>query len=133
MRNSKAVDKDVPQIKAILKDLDLFFPARMPDDFWVAKEKESVVGVLCLTEIGDDMFLSSVGVIEDKRGLGIARALIETATKDINRTIYLLTVIPGFFEKLGFEACDPPSHLPSRAVMHCDTCAPDKCICMKKE
>lgn len=133
VRYQKAAVEDEPEIRALLMELDLFFPARIPEDFWIAKEKDSVVGVLCLTEMGDDLFLSSVGVVEKERGRGHARALIEAATKDVGGTIYLLTIIPGFFEKLGFKVCEPPPHLPSRAVLHCDTCAPDRCVCMRKE
>ncbi len=128
----RANQKDTPQIKDILRDLDLYHPSRIPDDFWVADENGKIVGVSCLTDYDDFLFLSSVGVIETHRHKGIAKSILEEIFSGTKKDIYLYTIIPDFFKQFGFQIVDAPKKIPSRECLGCESCRLDNCVCMLK-
>lgn len=71
--------------------------------FLVAKENNELLGFGRIRKHqGCDEFCS-LGVIEAKRFNGIAKALIEARIKIATQPIYLVCIIPEYFEKLGFE------------------------------
>ena len=131
MKIRPAKKEDSAQITEILRRLDLYHPSRIPDDFWVADENGTVVGVSCLTDYGNFLFLSSVGVVEGRREKGIARAILEKILSRAEKDIYLYTIMPEFFRKFGFEITDAPKKIPSRNSLGCDSCHTAKCVCMR--
>lgn len=127
-----ANQKDTAQIKKILSELVLYHPSLIPDDFWVADEGGQILGVSCLTEHGDFLFLSSVGVIETHRLKGTAKAILEKIFSEAKKDIYLYTIIPDFFKKFGFEIVDTPKNLPAKDSLGCEDCASNECVCMRR-
>lgn len=132
MKITKAVPRDGAQIAGLLDELDLYHPSCRPEDFWVAKKDESVIGITCLTDMGEYLYLSSVGVAEGRQKQGVARALLEAALKNAKKDVYLYTVIPGFFKKIGFEISGPPKVPPPKDALECEACQSSKCVCMRK-
>jgi N-acetylglutamate synthase-like GNAT family acetyltransferase len=133
MKIRRAGKEDSAQIMEILRKLDLYHPSRIPDDFWVADEGGKIVGVSCLTDYGDILFLSSVGVIEERREKGVAKAILEEILAGARKDIYLYTIIPDFFRKLGFEIVDAPPDIPSRECLGCESCRTEECVCMRRK
>jgi len=128
---------DAAAISQILREMDLYYPSKVPENFWVAKENNNIIGVACLTEYDDFLFLSSVGVIEEHQRKGIAKALLEKILHDLKKDVYLYTVIPRFFKKFGFEIVEKksppiPENLPSKESLGCDNCLSADCACMVK-
>ena len=69
---------------------------------------DALVGVVGLERAGDDALLRSLAIAPDRRGTGLARALVasaerEAATQGV-RCLYLLTTTAAeFFERLGYR------------------------------
>lgn len=69
----------------------------------VAKDKEKLLGFARIRKHkGCDEFCS-LGVIESKRFNGIAKELVLAKIKVATQPVYLVCIIPEFFEKLGFS------------------------------
>ncbi|MFH1829302.1 MAG: GNAT family N-acetyltransferase [Pseudomonadota bacterium] len=128
----RAQKKDWDDITHLLKDMDLVHGSISIQNFWVALQGDKVAAVAQLEPWENYFFLSSVGVRTDCRGRGIATALINQMLSHVKHDIYLYTIIPEFFEKLGFENTDPPDGNDYRRHFDCDECAPEKCACMKR-
>ncbi len=80
------------------------------EQFLVAKEEEELLGFGRIRRHkGCDEFCS-LGVIESKRRIGIATALIQARLNISTQPVFLVCIIPEFFEPMGFKAVDeyPP-------------------------
>jgi N-acetylglutamate synthase-like GNAT family acetyltransferase len=59
--------------------------------------------------------LCSVGVIEEARNLGLAQKLINSLSKLTAQPLYLVSILPDFFEKFGFQICqDYPAEIKNK-------------------
>jgi len=114
----------------LMAELDLIHSALSVRNLWVVLEGESVVGVANLEPCADGFFLSSLGVADTHRNMGLARQLIESMLKGVDADVYAYTVIPGFFKKLGFAEVSAPKGLPPKEMFGCERCDPGICKCM---
>jgi N-acetylglutamate synthase-like GNAT family acetyltransferase len=73
--------------------------------FLVAVQNNKVLGFGRIREHKDCSELCSLGVIEPERNKGIGRALTKALIKKAKQPLYLVCIIPGFFEPLGFSVC----------------------------
>jgi len=128
-----AVPADREAVYRILKEQDLDYSRLTFDNFWVAEESGTVVGVARLEEFVNFLFLSSVGTAGDRQGKGVATNLLDHILKERRKDTYLYTLIPGFFQRLGFEVAPILCGLPAREVFDCEDCRPPDCICMKRK
>jgi len=126
----RAVEEDVEGALRLMGQLDLIHSAVAMRNLWVVMEEADVVGVAHLEHAGESLFLSSVGVRDSHRHMGLGRRLVEAMLKDAESDVYLYTVIPEFFDKLGFVETQPPAHIPPRDVFGCENCELGKCRCM---
>ena len=86
-----------------------------------------------LKQRNDGIELCSIGVVEEYRG----KKLGETIVKDILATaktdVYLVTVIPAFFSKLGFnETKEYPASLQNKRENFCEHHHPGDCVSVMK-
>jgi N-acetylglutamate synthase-like GNAT family acetyltransferase len=131
MYNIREANKgDEEAIRAILDELDLAYSGMILRDYWVAEVRDEVVAVGRVEDVGDKLFLSSLGVRESHRNKGVATKLLEAMLLGDSRDLYAYTVIPEFFRKLGFVHADLPDCLPRRGQFECERCEPEKCVCM---
>jgi N-acetylglutamate synthase-like GNAT family acetyltransferase len=130
LKAHKAAAKDSKQILNILKALDLYYPGLSLNDFWVTEKGGENAAVAQLQEYAAFLFLSAVGVTEKHQKQGVAREFLNQLLKNAKKDIYLYTIIPNFFEKVGFEVCVPRSDLPPKNAYECEQCEPKKCVCM---
>lgn len=128
----RAEPQDGAAISKLLVDLELTRPDLAIFGFWVAEVEGSVVGIAHVEAVADAAFISSVGVAETVQHRGIASGLLHEIARAWNRDLYLYTVIPGFFARLGFEIVMPPAFLPPRGLFGCDACDVNACVCMKR-
>jgi len=128
-----AQKKDFDAIRGIIMELDLAYPSQSLDSFLVLEDKDHIIGIANLEEFDNFYFLSSVGVVEGFQRRGLASSFIKDLIKSLKKDVYLYTVIPGFFEKLGFKAIDPRPDLPSKTTFSCKECTPDTCVTMVKQ
>jgi N-acetylglutamate synthase-like GNAT family acetyltransferase len=135
MRVREAGEADLPQVVELARSLDLDYPGMERDRFWVAEEGGRVVGAVTLKEHPDGLELCALGVAPSHRRKGTARALVEALLAEAPGTVYLATIIPGFFEDLGFErALDVPrSFVEKRQTEWCDGCDRRLCTVMVRK
>jgi len=132
LRIEVAKERDYKEIDQILSQLDLYHPQLQDQVFWVAREGDKIVGISCITDYDNFCFLSSVGVLFDHRFKGIATSLLGKISGQQKKDIYLYTITPQFFSRLGFQIISPPKTIPSRFDLDCENCTTEKCVCMVK-
>ena len=134
MRIRKALPEDIPAALALARRLDLDYPGLEADRLWVAVERGEVIGLVALKTHADCLELCALGVDPGHRGKGTAKALVEALMAEAPGAVHLATVIPGFFEALGFRAAtDVPATFPAkRRTAWCDGCRRDLCTVMSR-
>jgi N-acetylglutamate synthase-like GNAT family acetyltransferase len=131
MHIRRAAPSDHGEIEALMRALDLAYPAMDLSCFWVGEEGGRIIAAAELKDFGDCSLLSCVGVRQDLQGSGLGRTLVEEVVRHARHDIYLYTLVPGFFRKAGFA--DPqmlPAGLPPRSLYGCESCDPAQCFCL---
>jgi N-acetylglutamate synthase-like GNAT family acetyltransferase len=128
IRRAKNSDSNV--IDRLLHNLELWHSSLSIDSFWVAEDDAGILGCVHLEDFGDNIYLSSLGVTNEKRGQGIASALLKEAVAAFQKDIFIYTIIPDFFEKQGFIRATAPNDIPGRSIYNCAACCLNECKCM---
>lgn len=76
-----------------------------PEQFLVALHNNTIVGFGRIREFEDCSELCSLGVIEPERHKGIGKALTLALIQKAKQSLYLVCIIPSFFEPMGFSIC----------------------------
>lgn len=105
------------------------------DRIWVAEEGDEIIGLVALKEHPDCLELCSLGVDAKSREKGVGKALVEALMAEAPGEVHLATIIPGFFERCGFErATDIPATFPAkRTTAWCDGCPQELCTVMLRK
>jgi N-acetylglutamate synthase-like GNAT family acetyltransferase len=129
----KARAADFPQIRSLAAKFNLDYADMEEDDFWVAAQGRKIVGICGLKKHPDCLELCALGMASRYRNRGLGRKLVAALLEDSAGDIYLTTIIPGFFEKLGFESADriPPSLV--KQEEWCAGCRRDRCRVVVKK
>ena len=127
MRIRRAKKRDFPRVTALARTLSLDYSGMESDEFWVAEEGGEVAGICGLKKRPDCRELISLGVHPARRGRGLGRRLVLALLEETPGDIYLTTVIPAFFEKLGFRKTP---RVPVSVVKEADWCEGcDRTLC----
>lgn len=126
----KAVPQDWDEIFRIARESGLDYPGMEADDFLVAERDGRVAGIVGLKRHPECLELCALGVDVTYRGSGIGRQLVAGLLAGVREDVYLATVIPGYFERLGFlrSAAVPPSMI--KDPEWCAGCRRDLCTVM---
>ncbi len=131
----KANIDDPPHILAIVNhfaDQQLMLARSLNDvyenlrDFFVWRQDGRIVGCAALhvswQGLGE---VRSLAVLEEARGRGIGRALVESCLEEAGslgmQQLFVLTYMPEFFEKFGF-VLHPKEKLPHKVWADCLNC-----------
>jgi len=129
----KAGKAALPQIIALAVKHNLDYEGMATDDFWVAVEADRVVGICGLRKHPDCRELCSLGVEKAFQKKGLGRQLVQTFLQETSGDIYLATVIPEFFKKLGLEeAGSIPASMAKKADW-CAGCSRERCTIMVRK
>jgi N-acetylglutamate synthase-like GNAT family acetyltransferase len=101
---SNALQRDWEQIVDLVNEINLDRLDMDLPQFKVCKVENAVVGIGRIKTHTDCIELCTLGVREAFRGKGIGTALVRALLKGHDQAVYVVTEIPGFFEKLGFES-----------------------------
>lgn len=83
-----------------------------PSQFLVAKRSGKVIGFGRLRTYAGCSELCSLGVMEPFRNKGVGTALANELIGLLERPLFVVTIIPAFFERLGFvETFDFPKEI----------------------
>ena len=126
----KAAQSDWGQILRLARECDVHYPGMEKDEFWVADENGRVLGIVGLKRHPGCLELCALGVDAANPGRGIGGRLVFELLAGVREDVYLATVIPGYFERLGFErrAAFPPSMV--KDPDWCAGCRRDLCTVM---
>jgi len=94
------------QITAYVKEYVLDDEELLANQFIVAIHNNKLAGFVRLRHHTDGDELCTLGVIEQYRGKGIGKALVEEVKKKSSGALYLVCIIPIFFDKLGFNVIE---------------------------
>ncbi|MGB4705524.1 MAG: GNAT family N-acetyltransferase [Candidatus Saccharicenans sp.] len=130
----KATEQDMPYVVRIAWRLALDYPGLEKDTFYVAEERGKIVGILGFRDFSEFYELVAVGVLEEYREMGIGKKLVTEALKELaGKPVYLLTTVPPFYEKLGFEkAQEVPAALKKDSAW-CAGCDRSRCVAMVRK
>jgi N-acetylglutamate synthase-like GNAT family acetyltransferase len=124
---------DFTLVKNLIAEFCLDDNDLKPEQFLVAKLEGEIIGFGRLRTYSNSGELCSLGVIEKCRlqgvGSNLSKALIKKSTSDL----FTVTIIPGFFEKLGFQTVEEfPSEIKTK-LNYCITAlsVPEKYVVMK--
>jgi N-acetylglutamate synthase-like GNAT family acetyltransferase len=126
----KAARPDREQVVRLAGECGLDYPGMETDDFWVAEQDGRVRGIVGLKRHAGCLELCALGVDPASRKLGIGRDLVFALLAGVREDVHLATVIPGYFERLGFErtAAFPPAMV--KDPDWCAGCRRDLCTVM---
>jgi len=126
----EAAPPDYEQLVRLARECDVDYPGMEKDDFLVAEQDCRVLGIVGLKSHPGCLELCALGVDGANRKLGIGRKLVFELLAGVRDDIYLATVIPGYFERLGFErvAAIPPAMV--KDPDWCAGCRRDLCTVM---
>ena len=121
---SKATSEDLTKIAHYAKLLKLDVSPTNEDTYTVAKINSQIVGFVREKTHDDSVELSTLGVMPDYQNKSIGRLLIKDfIEKTSATTIYIVTVIPNYFEKAGFRStCNYPISLKEKKEDCKNTC-----------
>jgi len=127
--------KDVDQMNKLVNHFakkDLMLPRSLSDlyenirDYYVYVENSKIIGCAALHIFWKDLAeIKSVAVEENYQKKGIGKQLIQKCLEEgkvlgINK-LFVLTYIPGFFERMGFKRVDKEL-LPHKIWSECIKC-----------
>lgn len=131
LRNAQPSDMD--NIYKIALKYDLDSNDMKAEDFIVAEENGSIIGFGRLWQHDDAVELGTIGVVEEYRKKGVAKAIIKDLLGKTKENVYLTTLIPGYFEQFGFKRLTtPPPQSMIRKKEWCEGCTKIGCTVMKK-
>lgn len=132
MKIRDGLSPDLPAIRRLAESLGLDYPGMENDRFWVAEGRGAIAGIVALKQHADCVELVSLGVDPRARERGLGRRLVQTLLDHTPADVFLATVIPAFFARLGFvRAPLPPAGL-AKDPAWCEGCPKDQCVVMIK-
>ncbi len=131
----KARIKDIKQIQALINSFakqDLMLPRSLNElyeqirDFWVAEERNRVVGCSALHISWDNLAeIKSLAVAKNRQKRGLGRELVTACLKEAGdlgvEKIFVLTYKPGYFKRFGFRRIKH-ANLPHKIWAECINC-----------
>jgi amino-acid N-acetyltransferase len=133
IRNARASDSSaIIRLVGSFADRNIMLPVTEDylfehiNNFFVAETGKKIVGTVFLRVYSDLLAeIRSLAVDAESQNHGIGRHLIQFTLKRAKelgiRKILALTLVPGFFRKLGFNEVDK-SLFPEKIWTDCDTC-----------
>lgn len=123
-----AKSEDLKIISDYMKEYELDTKDIKIEQFVVAEVLKNLAGFARIKKYQNIYEIASVGVVKEYRNLGIAREMIEyLITNCPSEKIWIVTKIPEYFSKLGFEKTDlAPTELVTKSNQVCSYYGKDK-------
>lgn len=103
------------------------------EEFLVAMSNDELVGFGRIRQRDNCSELCSLGVIESERLKGVGKQLVQALIKKANDPLYLVCIIPTFFEPFGFYKVDEFPKEMQEKLNYCtsELAVPEKYVVMK--
>ncbi|HSY75265.1 MAG TPA: GNAT family N-acetyltransferase [Bacteroidia bacterium] len=126
-------DAELIHIKSFLKEYGLDDSGISKEQFKILLYDNELAAFGRLKKHDDCIELSSVGVIKEYRSKKLGEAIIKSFLSEAKQDIYLVTVIPGFFSKMGFkEVKEYPASLKYKSENFCEKHHPGDVVTVMK-
>ena len=103
----KAFDSDIKKIKPHAERFNLDTEGLEPLNLYIAEKNGNLAGFGRYKNYGDFYEISTLGVLENFRNLGLGKMMVKKLTDSApSKKIWLTTIIPVYFEKFGFKISD---------------------------
>ena len=86
-----------------VKDFVLDAEDLQKEQFLIARHKNTLIGFGRLRKHKDCTELCTLGVLPEHRGKGVGKKITNKLIKKAHSEIYVVCIIPNFFQKFGFE------------------------------
>jgi N-acetylglutamate synthase-like GNAT family acetyltransferase len=94
---------ELPRILELATAMQLDTREMRQEEFIAAFDGQEICGFGRLRDHGSCVELCTLGVCESHRGKGLGLQLSRALVASTSRQIFLVTVIPAFFQKVGFR------------------------------
>jgi len=112
------------QVKKYITDFELDNRALAVSEFITLSKDRKLLAFGRIRRYETCEEICSVGVIEEARHLGLAHKLIEKLNSLSSQPLYLVSILPDFFGKFGFQICqDFPPEIQEK-LDYCLNCLP---------
>lgn len=130
---NKATPEDFELIKLYIAEFELDNRDLKIEQFTVAKQNDVLLGFARIRKHNGCDEFCSLGVIEQERHNGIAKSLTEKGINTSSQPLYLVTIIPEFFETLGYQIVNeyPPEMQDKLDYCNSELSVPEKYVVMK--
>lgn len=130
----KALKKDNKKIVVLAKETGVYTPRFKASECIIAIRGENLIGIARLKTHKKNKLheLSSVTVKDGWRNCGIGKLILSKIFKMAKYDICLNTVIPDYYESMGFETVDKKPKLLVKNGVWCKGCDKKACISMIK-
>ncbi|HWY99156.1 MAG TPA: GNAT family N-acetyltransferase [Bacteroidia bacterium] len=128
-------DAEFEEVKRHSEEYQLDNENMSKDQFKIILHEGKLAAFGRLKKHNDAMELSTVGVVKEFRGKKLGEAIVRSFADEARQDLYLVTVIPDFFSKMGFKAV---KEYPISLQNKCDNCCQkhhpgEVYVVMKKE
>lgn len=114
-------EREFEQIKQLVEELWLDNETMFPEEFRVLSDNGKVIAFGRLREYADVMELCSIGVPVEFQNKKFGTSIVKHLLSRAQRNVYLVTVIPDFFTRFGFERIEKPPAPIERKLQRCNT------------
>lgn len=115
-----ALESDIEKIKPYIDEYGLDNENLDYKQFYVAEAvstQNNLAGFGRIKQYGEIYELASVGVVEEYRGNGIGKKIVEKLISAIpSNEVWITTIIPEFFEQFGFVEDE---NIPDEIILKC--------------
>ncbi len=135
MRIEEASAQQFNGIIRLIGQFELDDRELQPTQFLAAVSEDTLLGFGRIRNYAGCSELCSLGVVEPQRHKGIGSLLVEKLIQKAQQPLYLVCIIPGFFEALGFRnATEYPPEL-GQKLDYCREAlsVPEEYVVMKYE
>lgn len=94
------------------------------EQFLKITRQDHLIGFGRIREHAGCSELCSLGIIEPERNKGAGTQLTIELIKKATQPLYLVCIIPGFFERLGFSVCENYPAAIAEKLNYCRTSLP---------
>jgi N-acetylglutamate synthase-like GNAT family acetyltransferase len=120
-------------IKTYIQNFELDNRELSKEEFLVATSNHELVGFGRIRQRDNCSELCSLGVIEPERLKGVGKQLVQALIQKATEPLYLVCIIPTFFESFGFYIVDEFPEAMQEKLNYCtsELIVPEKYVVMK--
>jgi len=122
------------EVKKLVQEFELDNRQMKAEQFITLCEDSLLCGFIRTWDHGTFSEMCTLGVIENKRGYGIAHSLVSSILDKSIHPVYIVTIMPSFFAEYGFTFCSEYPEAINEKLKYCISDLPveEKYVVMKK-